>query len=151
MKISEILEKKDGKIYGVQEDTRLCDVIDELNSKNVGALIVYDSKGGVAGIVSERDIVKKSCSRGKNTEEIPVSQIMTPREKLIVGTPDDTISYAMNVMITKRVRHLPVFSGDKLSGIISIRDIIEIILSQSEEEIRLLKEHIRNPYGINAL
>ena len=113
--------------------------------------MVFDSKGNVAGIISERDIIKKSCSGGKNTDEIPVSRIMTTRDNIIVGSPEDTISYAMNVMITKKIRHLPIFTGDTLSGIISIRDIIEIILSQSEEEIRLLKEHIRNPDGINAL
>ncbi len=151
MKISEILSEKKSGIYSVLTTEKLCDVIKELNNKAVGALMVMDSAGEVAGIVSERDILKKSCSEQIDRHKISVSQIMTPREKLIIGTPEDTISYAMNVMTTRKVRHLPIFSNEKLIGIISIGDIIKILLEQSEREIHTLREHIRNPYGINAL
>ena len=151
MKISEILNDKNGEIYSVVDSVMLCDVIAELNEKNVGALMVLDSSGEVAGIVSERDILKKACPNHLDNDEIPVSSIMTPRERLIVGTPDDTISYVMNVMTNKKVRHLPIFQNEKLLGIISIGDIIKIFLEQSETEVKKLREHIRNPYGINAL
>ena len=151
MKISEILNEKKNEIYSVLISAKLCDVIDELNNRNVGALIVKEPSGEVAGIVSERDILKKSCSEYADRKKIIVSEIMTPRENLIVGTPEDTISYAMNVMTIKKVRHLPIFRQDTLLGIISIGDIIKIFLEQSENEVKLLREHIRNPYGINAL
>ncbi len=151
MKISEILIEKKSGIYSVLTTEKLCDVIKELNKKAVGALMVMDSAGEVAGIVSERDILEKSCSDQTDRHKITVSQIMTPREKLIIGTPEDTITYAMNVMTTRKVRHLPIVSNEKLIGIISIGDIIKILLEQSEREIHTLREHIRNPYGINAL
>lgn len=135
----------------MQSGDKLCVVIDELNSKNIGALIVKNPDGKIAGIVSERDILKKACSMKMDTDKEIVSEIMTPKDKLIVGTPDDTVAYAMNVMTSKKIRHLPIFRDDKITGIISIRDIVEFLLEQSEEENKLLKEHIRNPYGINAL
>ncbi len=151
MKISDILNDKKREIYSVPATAVLCDVIANLNDKNVGALLVMDSSGEVAGIVSERDILKKACAQHLELESVPVTQVMTPRDQLIVGTPEDTISYAMNVMTTKKVRHLPIFSHESLLGIISIGDIIKIFLEQSETEVKKLREHIRNPYGINAL
>jgi CBS domain-containing protein len=150
MKISEILDEKKNEIYSVTDAVMLCDVIAEMNDKNVGALMVLDSSGEVAGIVSERDILKKACPKHLDSDNIPVADVMTPREQLIVGTPEDTISYAMNVT-TKKVRHLPIFRHETLLGIISIGDIVKVFLEQSEAEVKKLREHIRNPYGINAL
>jgi CBS domain-containing protein len=151
MKISEILDEKKNEIYSVTDTVMLCDVIAELNDKNVGALMVLNSSREVAGIVSERDILKKACPKHQDSDNIPVADVMTPREQLIVGTPEDTISYAMNVMTTKKVRHLPIFRHETLLGIISIGDIVKVFLEQSEAEVEKLREHIRNPYGINAL
>jgi len=151
MKISEILDEKKNEIYSVTDAVMLCDVIAEMNDKNVGALMVLDSSGEVAGIVSERDILKKACPKHLDSDNIPVADVMTHREQLIVGTPEDTISYAMNVMTTKKVRHLPIFRHETLLGIISIGDIVKVFLEQSEAEVKKLREHIRNPYGINAL
>ena len=151
MKLSEILDEKKNDIYSVVDTVMLCEVIAELNDKNVGALMVMNSSGEVAGIVTERDILKKACPKHFDSENIPVLSVMTPRDQLIVGTPEDTVSYAMNVMTTKKVRHLPIFKHDSLLGIISIGDIIKIFLEQSEAEVKKLREHIRNPYGINAL
>ncbi len=151
MKIAEILSEKKNEIYSVVDTAMLCDVIAELNVKNVGSLMVLDSSGEVAGIVTERDILKKACPKHLDSDSISVSAVMTPREQLIVGTPEDTISYAMNVMTTKRVRHLPIFKNETLLGIVSIGDIVKIFLEQSEAEVKKLREHIRNPYGINAL
>ena len=151
MKISEILDEKKNEIYSVAENVKLCDVIAELNDKNVGALMVLDLSGEVAGIVSERDILKKACPEHLDQAGVPVSQIMTPRDQLIVGTPEDTVSYAMNVMTNRKVRHLPIFHHDTLIGMVSSGDIIKTFLEQSEAEVQKLREHIRNPYGINAL
>ena len=74
---------------------------------------------------------------------------MTPREKLIIGTATDTVSYVMHVMTNRKIRHLPIYDGEKLSGLISIGDVIKTIMDQSEAEVKLLKEYIKNPYGIN--
>ena len=74
---------------------------------------------------------------------------MTPREKLIIGTDKDTVSYVMHVMTDKKIRHLPIYDGEKLVGLISIGDVIKTVMDQSEAEVHMLKEHIKNPYGIN--
>ena len=124
-------------------------MIEELNKRKIGALIVKDETGHIAGILTERDILTKACPDNLNTKNLLVSELMTPRDDLIIGTVNDTISYVMNVMTIKKIRHLPVFNDENLVGIISIGDVIKSIMGQSETEIKLLKEHIQNPYGIN--
>lgn len=84
-----------------------------------------------------------------NNDETLVSEVMTPRDKLIIGTAKDTVSYVMHVMTNKKIRHLPIYDNESIVGIISIGDVIKTIMDQSEEEVKLLKEHIKNPYGIN--
>ncbi len=149
MTIADILKQKNSEIFSIQSTSKLCDAIEELNRKNVGALLVKDKNGDVAGIITERDILTKACPKHLGTDETTVSEVMTALEKLIIGTASDTVDYVMHVMTNKKIRHLPIYDGKKLVGIISIGDVIKTLMDQSEEEVKLLKEHIKNPYGIN--
>ena len=149
MTIADILKQKNNEIYSIQSGSKICDAIDKLNNKKIGALLVKDENDKIAGILTERDILTKACQKRANNDETLVSQVMTPRERLIIGTAKDTVSYVMHVMTNKKIRHLPIYDDDKIVGIISIGDVIKTIMDQSEEEVKLLKEHIKNPYGIN--
>ena len=149
MNIADILKLKSGEIYSIPEKSKICDAIDLLNEKKIGALIVKDDNGLVAGIITERDILSKACPRKFDVNDLSVTDLMTPRDELIIGTASDSVSYVMNVMTKKKIRHIPIFDDEKLVGIVSIGDVIKTIMDQSEAEVRLLKEHIQNPYGIN--
>lgn len=149
MTIADILKQKSGDIYSIGSTSKLCDAIDQLNTKKVGAVLVKNDDGTVAGILTERDILTKACPKNIQSEDTFVADVMTPREKLIIGTDKDTVSYVMHIMTDKKIRHLPIYDGEKLVGLISIGDVIKSIMDQSEAEVKLLKEHIKNPYGIN--
>ena len=149
MIIADILKQKNNEIYSIQSGSKICDAIDKLNNKKIGALLVKDENDKIAGILTERDILTKACPKQINNDEILVSEVMTPRDKLIIGTAKDTVSYVMHVMTNKKIRHLPIYDDETIIGIISIGDVIKTIMDQSEEEVKLLKEHIKNPYGIN--
>ena len=149
MTVADILKHKKREIYSVQSTSKICDAIEELNKRKIGALIVKDETGHIAGILTERDILTKACPENLDTRNLLVSQLMTPRDNLIIGTVNDMISYVMNVMTNKKIRHLPIFDNESLVGIISIGDVIKTVMDQSESEVKLLKEHIQNPYGIN--
>ena len=149
MTIADILKQKKNEIYSIQSGSKICDAIEELNKKKIGALLVKDENGKIAGILTERDILTKACPKQVNNDETLVSEVMTPRDKLIIGTAKDTVSYVMHVMTNKKIRHLPIYDNETIVGIISIGDVIKTIMDQSEEEVKLLKEHIKNPYGIN--
>ena len=149
MTIADILKQKNNEIYSIQSGSKICDAIDKLNNKKIGALLVKDENDKITGILTERDILTKACPKQVNNDETLVSEVMTPRDKLIIGTAKDTVSYVMHVMTNKKIRHLPIYDNETIVGIISIGDVIKTIMDQSEEEVKLLKEHIKNPYGIN--
>lgn len=148
MTIAEILKQKHGEVYSISERASVREAIDTMNKNKAGSLIVENEKSEVVGILTGRDIMTKAYP-GSPELDLKVSSIMTPREKLIIGMADDTVSYVMNIMTEKRVRHLPVFDHEKLTGIVSIGDVVKTVMEQSEAEARLLREHIQNPYGIN--
>lgn len=150
MTIADILKQKSSEIYSIRSTSKLCDAIKELNTKRVGALLVKNDDGSVAGILTERDILTKACPKNIQSEDALVSDVMTPREKLIIATDTDTVSYVMHVMTDKKIRHLPIYNGKNLVGLISIGDVIKTVMDQSEAEVHMLKEHIKNPYGINT-
>jgi len=149
MTIADILKQKSSEIYSIRSTSKLCDAVVELNKKKVGALLVKAEDGSIAGILTERDILTKACPKNLHSDDALVSEIMTPREKLMIGTDTDTVSYVMHIMTEKKIRHMPIYDGEKLVGLISIGDVIKTVMDQSEAEVKLLKQHIKNPYGIN--
>lgn len=149
MKLSEILKEKKSGVITISGTSSVGEAVEMLNGRKIGALIVDNGKGEVTGILTERDILSKAYPCSKESMSIKVASLMTPRDELIIGLADDTVSYAMNIMTEKRIRHIPVFDKDRLAGIISIGDLIKAVMDQSETEVRLLREYITNPYGIN--
>ena len=145
MLIKDLLLHKESAIFTIREDASTLDALKTLNDKHIGSLLVIDEDGGVSGIISERDILShfQQSVRG-----VPVTTIMTAKDKLIIAHGDDSIDYAMSTMTEKRIRHLPVFDGDKLIGLVSIGDVIKAISKDLEFESKLLNEYIAGSYTI---
>lgn len=149
MKISSLLKKKSNEIYKIDSQESVFEAVRALNKHKIGSLLVMNDEKKLAGILTERDILFKCLNNDKDNKSTQVSEIMTPKEQLIIGTADDTLSYVMKVMTNKRIRHLPIVDKEKVIGILSIGDILKEVLDQSESEVKLLREYITNPYGIN--
>jgi len=149
MKLSSLLAKKGSEIFKIDSEQSVFEAIQLLNHKKIGSLLVMNEEKKLEGIITERDILTKCLSQEKNNKEIKISEIMTTKDLLIIGTADDTLSYAMKVMINKRIRHLPIVDHEKVIGLLSIGDILKKVLDQSESEVKMLREYISNPYGIN--
>ena len=139
MLIRDLLSNKGNTVETIPVGTSTLKAIEILNENQIGSLIVADSTGEVAGILSERDILTNFF---ESAEGVAVDSIMTPRKNLIIAGNDDDIDYAMTVMTEKRVRHLPVFEGDKLVGIVSIGDVVKAVKANLEFEARTLTEYI---------
>ncbi len=146
MNAKRILELKDNKIYHIREDAVVFDAIEELAKNRVGLLIVKNSSGDISGVISERDIIRKCVHLKKDPQQLRVNEIMTPREKIIVATEEDDIQSLMNTMNEKRIRHIPVFRGKEMVGVISIGDIIKNMLEIKDYEIKTLIEYISGKY-----
>jgi CBS domain-containing protein len=144
MKVRDILEEKGKEVTTTGIEQTLGQVVRELVEKNIGSLLVLDEKGGIAGIITERDVLRQCHQHPDSFTGMRVKDVMTT--KLIVASVDDELDYVENIMIENRVRHLPVIEGHKLAGIISIGDIINQLRGECRVENRYLKDYISGKY-----
>ena len=141
MRIRDILKVKGSQVHSIRPDQTLLDAVAVLLEHRIGALLVRDAAGAVHGIISERDVLRE-CLRGSaDLGRIPVRDAMTA--DLVVCVPDDELDYAMGIVTKNRVRHLPIMEGDRVTGIVSIGDLVKAGLEAAEYENRYLKEYIQ--------
>jgi CBS domain-containing protein len=115
------------------------DALNTLASHDVGALMVMD-QGKLVGILSERDYTRKIALLGKSSKDTLVRDIMTA--KVLTVNADSRTEDCMALMSQKKIRHLPVVDGDKVLGMISIRDIMDEIIADQEATISQLQSYI---------
>jgi CBS domain-containing protein len=128
-------------IISVPPQATVLEAINVMAENNVGALLVIQD-GKIAGIISERDIVRKVDRLGKFSATTKVSEIMT--EKVLYVNASQPIQECMALMTEKRIRHLPVLDGDdKLIGVISIGDVLRNAIDEREFIISQLEQYIR--------
>jgi len=139
MRIHEILQQKGHHVLTITEDRTVLEAARILADHNVGSLVV-DRAGEVAGIITERDILRLTASAPGELHRMRVGDNMTP-DPVIAG-PDDDLRDAMAVMTEHRIRHLPVQDGGDLVGLVSIGDLIKACLDLAEDEIVHLREYI---------
>jgi CBS domain-containing protein len=140
MTVRAILDSKGRNIHTVDAETKLSDAIKLLGEKRIGALLVMD-KGGIEGILSERDIVRVLGDRGAKVLEESVSDVMT--HKVVYCRPSDTVAAIMEMMTSGKFRHLPVVENDRVVGLISIGDIVKWRVQEYEREQEALCDYIK--------
>lgn len=133
MKVKEVLSYKGSTVYRTTADTTLLAAIDSLNYYSIGALLVMDGSQ-LKGIVTERDILKALSKSKDGIVKLKVSDIMTT--SLISCNSADSIESVMEKMTQNHIRHLPVFESDKLTGIVSIGDMVHAIGHVKEKRRR---------------
>jgi CBS domain-containing protein len=146
IKIQDIVNAKGNHVCSIAPGATVREALKLLNAHRIGALMVTAADGVIAGLLSERDILKYLFSADGDIRDTPVQRVMTPREKLLIVTPDDDINYAMNVMTENRVRHLPIIAEGKLAGILSIGDVVKSQMEDTDAENKLLKDYISGKY-----
>lgn len=131
MEVNEILKLKGSDVISVGPNTSIKDVAKLLNEQRIGSVIIKQDNGKVAGLVSERDIVRFIAEQGGGIVDLPVSEIMT--RELIVCDLDSGVD-ALIVAITKqRIRHLPVMDGDQLVGLVSVGDLLKLRIAELQQ------------------
>ncbi|MCK4654908.1 MAG: CBS domain-containing protein [Candidatus Cloacimonetes bacterium] len=139
----------DIKIHTIKPDETIKNAVDILNKNRIGSLIVMDDNEKIYGILSERDILIKLAETNVEDDihNTAVREVMTKKEKLIVGNPDDTLEYLMNVMLENKIRHMPIVDENgKLKCLISIRDIIKFLLKESKQKVKYLRDYVQGKY-----
>ncbi len=141
--IGAILSQKAGEIFSVSPDATVYDAIEMMDNRNVGALLVMEGKK-LVGMISERDYTRKVVLRGKRSRETTVAEIMSTN--LTVTHPTDGVEECLRLMTDKRIRHLPVLDGDKVTGVISIGDLVKWVISCQSATIAHLENYISGGY-----
>ncbi len=138
--VSELLKNRGPALFHISPDATVFEALQVLERHGVGALLVMvDHK--LTGVVSERDYTRKVALQGKNSKEVRVADIMTAN--VITVGPMTRTRACMTLMSQKRIRHLPVVEGDKVIGMISIRDLMDDIIEGHEQTIEQLTSYIQ--------
>jgi len=137
--VQHLLDSKGRETISIVEDASVYDAIKLMADRAVGSLLVMDGDD-LQGIVTERDYARKVIIKGRSSESTQVAEIMTT--DLVTTTGAQSVSECMTLMSEKRIRHLPVMSGDDVVGLISIGDLVQAIISDQKEEIEQLEQYI---------
>ncbi len=140
MQVENILQSKGRAVHTVSAQARIADAVALLNSHRIGAVVVVDQGGEVAGILSERDIVRKMGNDPTTFLQTRVADCMT--KAVVTGTRTDTVDSVMEKMTQHRIRHLPICEDRALVGIISIGDVVKRKIEEAEQEALALREYI---------
>jgi CBS domain-containing protein len=137
--IREILSHKGTQAWSISPEATVFDAIQMMADKNVGALLVTTGEC-LVGIISERDYTRKVALKGKSSKQTAVKEIVTGQ--VIHVTPDHSVEQCLRLMTDHRIRHLPVLSGNRIEGVISIGDLVNWIISAQTSTIEQLQTYI---------
>ncbi|MFJ6674099.1 CBS domain-containing protein [Actinosynnema sp. NPDC091369] len=140
MRIADVLRNKGSAVATVESRASVAELVAALAEHNVGAMVVLGS-GGIAGIVSERDVVRRLHDRGGELLAAPVSEIMT--SEVFTCTPRDSVDSLTVLMTEQRIRHVPVVDDGELVGIVSIGDVVKSRINQLQEDHDQLTAYIQ--------
>ena len=140
MQVETILQSKGTVVHTVAPDTPIADAVGVLNRHRIGAVVVLTDGGEVAGILSERDIVRNLGADASALLRRPVREIMTT--KVVTCSAGTTVSDLMEQMTRFRIRHIPIVEDGQLTGIVSIGDVVKRKIEEAEQEASALREYI---------
>lgn len=140
MSVAQILMAKGSAVMTASRNDTVAEVAATLAQKRIGSIVILAASGAIDGIVSERDVVRAIASDGADALTWPVNKIMTAQVRTC--GPKDTEAELMALMTDHRIRHLPVVTDGKLSGIISIGDVVKFRIEAIEREAEDMKSYI---------
>lgn len=148
--VSEVLmtkgEERVGSWLWCRVDDAVFNAMKNMAENDIGSLVVLKPEGQqIAGIVTERDCLKKIVAQGRSPLYTQVGQIMTNENELVTVTSDTNILRAMRLMLENRIRHVPVIDGE-IVGMISIVDVVRAVTEQQSGELKRLGDYIRGEY-----
>ena len=128
-----------GFLFVLQRGATVREAVQVMTANNIGIVLVLEGER-LAGVFSERDVVRRVVDRGLDPDRTPVGDVMT--SQIVVGDPDEDYQSAMRKMDQANIRHLLVVKGAQMVSMISIRDLIRVDMQDKGEEIRYLREYL---------
>ncbi len=140
MYVSDILKFKGDNILSLSADQPISAAIAMMTTNRIGAVLVIDDKGGIAGIISERDLVRAMHTFGKDLFDKRVADLMTTT--VVTCSTKDPLAAIMGMMTSQRFRHVPVVDEGKVVGMISIGDVVKNRIEEAQFEVDALRRYI---------
>jgi CBS domain-containing protein len=140
MTVEQILKSKGRNVVTASPEDTVRSIAATLSERRIGAVVIVGKDGSIGGIVSERDVVHAIAKRGAKALDMKAQQIMT--EEVHTCEPADSEAELMALMTNQRIRHLPVVEHGKLSGMISIGDVVKYRIEAIEREADEMKHYI---------
>ena len=144
--VKDLLRERKKAVISVLPKSTVFEALKIMGEKEIGSVMVVDENEKVVGILSERDYARKVILRGKTSRDTLVEEIMTPFEKMYTVKPETSVEDCMVLITGKRIRHLPVFEGDKFVGLVSIGDVVKSMLIARDTMIEHLSDYISGKY-----
>jgi CBS domain-containing protein len=139
--IKQVLDSKGYVLHSIGPGASVYEALQKMANAEIGALVVLDG-AELVGILSERDYARKVILKGRDSRDTPVSEIMTP--DVVCVTSAMRVDACMSVMTEKRMRHLVVRDDERLSGVVSIGDVVKAIIEDQKFTIEQLEHYITN-------
>lgn len=141
-KVRDLLGGKKREVQTVPSEATVLEALQMMVAKEIGSLLVTNQAGAIVGIITERDYARKVILKGRKSPETAVEEIMTPVDKMITVSPETLVADCMVLITGKRIRHLPVYDGGNLVGLVSIGDVLKSIIADQESLIQQLSDYI---------
>ena len=139
--VSQILSGKESKIITIKPTSMVYEALEIMNSNNISAILITENDV-LVGIFTERDYARKVVLKGKSSKEVTIQSVMTGSP--IVINPEQTLEHCMELMTEKHIRHLPVMVSEKLTGMVSIGDVVKFIIEDQKATIKNLENYINS-------
>jgi len=134
-----MIRKKGHEVFTITQEATVLDALEMMAKHNIGALLVM-TEDKMEGIVSERDCIRKVELMGRNAKDTRISEIMT--SDVITIDCSQPLEACMSLMIDKNIRHLPVYDGTELMGLLSVRDVLKEVIEVQQMMLSQLERYI---------
>ncbi|MBI5545037.1 MAG: CBS domain-containing protein [Deltaproteobacteria bacterium] len=144
--VGEILKTKTKELSTITPDKTVQDAVNLLVEKRIGSLVVVKENQELAGIITERDVLRECAKHPNKLGEVKIQDVMS--KEVIVGRVEDTVQFVKHTMITRRIRHLPIVEGNKVTQMLSIGDVVKSLLEDSTQEADDLRDRLAGHYVV---
>lgn len=137
--VGQVLQRKGHDVWSVNSKTSAYDALKMMADKDVGVLLIVDDRK-IVGIFSERDYARKVILKGKSSKSTQVGELMTA--EVLYAEVTMNLEECMTLMFEKRFRHLPVMENNQLIGLVSLKDVVGMLISEQKFTIGELEKYI---------
>lgn len=141
IKVHQILKHKENRLISIDTEATVYEALEIMMKYNISAILIIQNDT-LEGIFTERDYARKVVLKGKSSKEVHIKDVMTPSP--IVISPQDSLDHCMELMTHQHIRHLPVMEDDKLTGMVSIGDVVKYIIEDQKQIIKNLESYINS-------